>query len=307
MVFNVLIIDFFHESVIRELNSIPNINVEYAPNLSEKQIFPKLKNISVLILRTSYTITPLWFEKATKLKMIIVGANGTNHIDKGEIKKREIVLKNVQNASVNAVVEYSICLMLMELRKINEGIESVKKGEWIKNELLGKELSKKKVGLVGYGQIGQAMAKKMKLFGVSIYYSDPFNIDEEYIKASLEEICIQCDIICIQVPLNSKTKGMIDLKILPELKEGAVMINLSRYEVINMNDLYEFLLNSSVDNSFYVDPLEKVHLKEITRFNGLPVTFLPHLGANTLETQSKIGKKMILSLKEFISSYITTV
>jgi len=284
MYLNVLIIDFFHESVIKNLKAIPNLEINYSPNLSEDQILEKLNDVSILVLRTSYTVTPVWLNKAKSLKMIIVGGNGTNHIPVEELKTRNILLKNVKNAL--------------------NGVVGLQNENWLKNELIGNELQNKQIGLIGFGEIGQAIADKLRSFGVSIFYYDPFVNHLEYKQGTIEEVLSQSDIISIQVPLNKNTNSLINADYLSLLKKKALVLNLSRYEVLNMDDLYNFLINNKKYPSFFIDPIEIEQIKEVQKFKNLPVTFLPHLGANTIETQLRVGVEIEAIIENFTNNFI---
>lgn len=295
----ILIIDVIDNDAIFELTKNLNFHIEYCPGLDEAKIITKLEDISILVLRSSYVITKEWLNNARRLKVIIVAGNGINHIPIQELKKRKIILKNISNASINSVAEYAVCLMIMGLRKITRGIASINEGKWEKDLLVGNEICGKTIGLVGFGNIGQSIAKLLEVFKVNVVYYDLSisNNHGQAEKIDLIELSRVSDVISVQLPLTKKTQNIINEEFFKETKDNLIFINLSRYEVVNMDDLFVALSNNKIQEAF-IDPLEKNHLNDLNRFKGLPVSFLPHFGANTYETQKNVGLELLKKIKE---------
>ena len=117
----------------------------------------ELNDTSILIMRTSYIFSEEWLQCAPKLIAVIVAGNGTENVPINLLKSNNIIFKNVKAASVSSVAEYIVCLMLMGLRNIKEGIRSVEEGKWNKPLLIGNEIKEKTIGLIGFGNIGNRL------------------------------------------------------------------------------------------------------------------------------------------------------
>src|SRR5690606_33144609 len=172
----------------------------------------------------------------------------------------------------------------MGLRNIEQSIKSVKELEWKKNQLIGNELKGKTIGLIGFGNIGKAIANLLQYFEVNIIYTDTsvMSQDSNFENVELNELTRRSDVICIQVPLTNTTKYLINDIFMSSVKKESILINLSRYEIINMSQLLNHLKIGTFKH-VYIDPIEKRHLQDVLKFKKLPISFLPHIGANTYE------------------------
>lgn len=290
----VLIIDPLSEKTIYRLKEIMDLEINYLPGLDENEILQELNDTSILIMRTSYIFSEEWLKCAPKLIAVIVAGNGTENVPINLLKRNNIIFKNVKAASVSSVAEYVVCLMLMGLRNIMEGIRSVEEGKWKKPLLIGNEIKEKTIGLIGFGNIGKSIAELLDKFNVKIIYNNETGPVENslYEYVELKELAKKSDIISIQVPLTNSTKHFIDKDFFSNIKKDCILINASRYEVINMDQLID-KLKQGFFKHVYIDPIEIRHLKEISKTENLPISFLPHLGANTYEAQERIGGEVI--------------
>ncbi len=300
----VLVIDPLSENTICRLKKIKSIQIDYFPNLKECEILERIDQTSVLIMRTTHVFTEKWLEKALLLQAVIVAGSGTENVPVKLLKNNGIIFKNIKEASTISVAEYVVCLILMGLRNITDAIKSIETGKWKKNELIGNEIKSKTIGLIGFGNIGKAIASLLYNFDVKIIYTNKSgrieNSNLEYVE--LEELSKRSDIICIQVPLTKSTKHFINDGVFSNIKRGCILINMSRYEIIEMSQLIK-KLNEGFFKHVYIDPIEKRHLKDLSKFKNLSISFLPHLGANTYEAQERVGRDLIKIVKELIIKF----
>ena len=299
---NILIIDPLTENTIFRLKKIKSVQIDYFPNIEETEILERIDRASILIMRTTHIFTEMWLKRASLLQAVIVAGSGTENVPEELLKANNIVFKNIKEASITSVAEYAVCLMLMGLRNIYEGIKSIGEGSWNKNQLAGYELKRKTIGLIGFGNIGKAIAGLLCNFDVEIIYTNISGRIESsnYEYVGLAELSRRSDVICIQVPLTNNTRHFINDNVFSKVKKNCILINVSRYEVINMNQLKN-RLEEGVFKHVYVDPIEKRHLDQIATFQNLPISFLPHLGANTYEAQERVGNKLIEIIFELIA------
>ena len=298
----ILIIDPLSENTICRLKEIKFIEIDYSPNLEEYEVLEKIDKASVLIMRTTHIFTEKWLEISLQLQAVIVAGSGTENVPVSLLKSKGIIFKNIKEASITSVAEYAICLILMSLRNITEGIRSIEAGSWEKNQLIGNEIKGKTVGLIGFGNIGKSIANLLCNFDVEIIYTNKSgrieNSNYEYVE--LEELSKRSDIICIQIPLTNKTKYFINDDVFSNVNRDCILINVSRYEVIDMDQLMN-KLRQGVFKHVFIDPIEKRHLRNVSKFKNLPISFLPHLGANTYETQERVGSELIKIISELMT------
>ncbi|MBJ6367819.1 NAD(P)-dependent oxidoreductase [Snuella sedimenti] len=291
---NILIIDPLSENTICRLKKIKSVKIDYFPNINETDILEKIGQASMLIMRTSHIFTEQWLEKAVQLQAVIIAGSGIENVPIDLLEANNIIFKNVKEASVTSVAEYAICLILMGLRNVYQGIKSIGEGNWEKNQLIGNEIRRKTIGLIGFGNIGKAIASLLCNFDVEIIYTNESGrvVGYDYECVELKELAKRSDIICIQVPLTNRTYQFINNDVFSNVKRDCVLINVSRYDVIAMDALIE-KLKQGIFKHVYIDPIEKRHLKTISEFKNLPISFLPHLGANTYEAQERVGEELI--------------
>jgi D-3-phosphoglycerate dehydrogenase len=177
------------------------------------------------------------------------------------------------------------------------------KGEWEKTKFNGNEMAGKTVGFIGFGRIGQIVAKRLAGFDVKVLFSDPFvkTCDLSYAKlAPMEEVFKNSDVISIHTPLLDSTKNLVNSQYLKLMKKTAILINAARGGIVNEDDLYTclkegFLLGAGLD-VFSTEPLPKD-----SKLLSLPnVVFTPHLGASTDEAQFRVGEMAVHQIKEFL-------
>ena len=235
-------------------------------------------------------------KKAKNLKVISRCGVGYNNIDINYLKKNKIRLCLIDDEHVNATVELTLLHILASLRKLSFNSNIKNFYNWKRKK--GFLLNKKKIGLIGLGKIGTKLAKILNQFQCKIFYYD-IKRNKKFNFAELNEILKNCDIISLHLPLSKKTKNLINSNNLKFLKKNAVLLNLSRGNIINENDLYKFLkkrldVNASLD-CFSEEPYKGKLLK----LENITVT--PHIGTLTYETRNQMEEKALNNLCKYIS------
>ncbi len=249
-----------------------------------------------------------------RLSALVTPSTGRNHIDIKACKERGVFVYSLLDKRellehITASAEFTFLLVLNTLRRLDIGIKEVTERRWRMREdlLRGYELSGKKVGLVGLGRIGRKMARYSKAFGAEVFYYDPYVEDDKLSSLELEELFAHCDIICICCTLNEETKGMVDRALLEKLKKGACLINTSRGEVINENDLFGILkerddikvsldvLSGEVNNTHLSSPLIELHKEG-------RIVITPHIAGATIESQRKAAEIALKLIEEHINN-----
>jgi D-3-phosphoglycerate dehydrogenase len=228
---------------------------------------------------------------AGKLKVVARAGVGLDNIDLEGTKRREIKVINSPEASSNAVAELIIGFMFSLARRIPEADASMKRGEWIKRELKGSEISGKTLGIIGFGRIGYLVAKKAKACGMKVLTYDVI-IEKlmDYVKeagaeaVSLERLLSSSDYVTTHVPLLPQTRHMIGREEIEMMKNSAYLINASRGAIIDEEALREALTGGRLAGAA-LDVYEEEPPVD-TKLTGLRnVVCTPHIGAATEEAQ----------------------
>jgi len=259
-----------------------------------------------LVIDPNVTLMKGQLDLYPELRVIVTASTGTNHIDLAECKGRDIrVLSLLDDRAgldaIKASSEFTFLLLLATLKNLKKGLEEVAVGRWKANERLfrGSELHGRTVGIIGFGRIGQNMYRYCKVFGADVKHI----YDPRFVRgAKLEWLFEDCDIVVVCCSLTEVTYGLIDYDLLSRLREGAVLVNTARGEVMVEADLLRILLERS-DLRVGIDVLAGevvgTHLASpLLCLNS--VTVSPHMAGVTVESQEKaarIALKLLQSLQ----------
>ncbi|UDQ97060.1 NAD(P)-dependent oxidoreductase [Lentisphaerota bacterium WC36G] len=246
----------------------------------------------VIIVR-SEKVTAEIIDSLPQLKLVVRAGAGYNTIDIKYARKNNVDVMNTPGANSNAVAEEVVAMMLAGARHIVKADISTRAGLWEKAKFMGTEITNKTIGIIGLGNIGRLVAKRLEGFEMTVLGYDPFisaSLAENMnIKlASVEEIFAQCDYISLHIPENDETRGMVNKKLFESMKDGAAIVNCARHGVINEDDLRA--VKATKDIKYLNDVYQKdaAGEKSITDCADL---MLPHLGASTKEANFNAAKR----------------
>jgi D-3-phosphoglycerate dehydrogenase len=303
---NVIVCDSIDEKGIQILKNV-GLNVDYLPEISQKELIIKVKDYDVIIVRSRTKITKDVINGAVRTKIIARVGVGLDNIDTLEAQKKNIEVINAGEASVNAVSELVIGLMLSLSRNIPNANIATKQVKWIKKDLMGVELKGKYLGIIGLGKIGRNVARlarglRMNLIGYDVVPIDKtFAQEVSLITTDIKTLIESSDYITCHVPFTEQTKHLINKEMLSIMKNGSYLINTSRGEVIDEQALIECLKDKRIGGAA-LDVYEKEPPtnKELLELDNLICT--PHIGAQTKEGQelasAVIAEKIIQRLLE---------
>jgi D-3-phosphoglycerate dehydrogenase / 2-oxoglutarate reductase len=303
---NVIVCDSIDEKGIRILRNV-GLNVDYLPEILQKELITKVKDYDVIIVRSRTKITKDVINSAIRTKIIARVGVGLDNIDTLEAQKKNIEVINAGEASVNAVSELVLGLMLSLNRNIPNANNATKQGKWIKKDLMGVELKGKYLGIIGLGKIGRNVARlarglRMNLIGYDVVPIDKtFAQEVSLITTDIKTLIESSDYITCHVPFTEQTKHLINKEMLSIMKDGSYLINTSRGEVIDEQALIECLKNRKIGGAALdVYETEPPTNKELLELDNLICT--PHIGAQTKEGQelasAVIAEKIIQRLLE---------
>ena len=302
----IVVPDGFDKSLFEELKKISTLNVHPTSKVSYEELKALLPKVEGLIIRSATTINKELLDLAPNLKIVIRAGEGTDNIDKALCAERGVKVANTPGANNNSAAEQAIALMMTVLRNTALADATMKAGKWEKNSLTGLELWKKKVGIVGFGRIGQIVAKRISGFEPEILFFDPVLASSDLPNTKkvndLKEIFSTCDIITIHTPLLNETKGMITGELLNCMKKDAILVNASRGGIVDEDALYNVLKEKKIRGAgfdvFAVEPLPAD--SKLLELSNLVMS--PHVGASTEEAQFRVGEMAVHQINEFFKN-----
>tara|TARA_B100000287_G_scaffold188300_1_gene178026 strand:+ start:180 stop:1829 length:1650 start_codon:yes stop_codon:yes gene_type:complete len=242
---------------------------------------------------------------------IITASTGMNHIDLEYCKKAKILVQSLTKEkslikSLPSTSELAFGLMISLLRKIPQGQDHVANYGWDYEEFMGRQVKDLNIGIVGYGRLGTMMARFCKAFGAKVYIHDPYvkNVKTH----SLEELFDECDVISLHVHVTDETRGMINKRLLERSQHDLYIINTSRGEIVEENDIVSSLKNGYLTGyatDVLVDEFDDLKNSPIIQAmnEGHNIIVTPHVGGMTWEGQNKAYKWAINKMKEDMSSW----
>lgn len=310
---NVLLLENVHPVAI-ELLKAEGFNVEtYHAALTEEELCEKIKNVSVLGIRSKTQVTAKVLENANRLMTIGAFCIGTNQIDLKEATRKGIAVFNAPFSNTRSVVELAVAEMIMLMRNIVDKSVKMHQGVWDKSAKGSFEVRGKKLGLIGYGNIGTQLSVIAESLGMKVYYYDTeekLSLGNAVKCKSMKEVLEQADVVSLHVDGRKSNTNLIGTKEFAIMKKGVVFINLSRGHVVDIQALRENILSGRVAGAAIdVFPYEPVSNDEEfkSELRGLPNTILtPHIGGSTLEAQENIGNFVPGKIMEYINTGSTS-
>jgi len=306
---NVLLLENVHPIGV-ELMKQEGYNVEVVSSaLSEEELAEKIKKVSVLGIRSKTQVTKKVLENANRLIAIGAFCIGTNQIDLETCQEKGIAVFNAPFSNTRSVVEMAIGEIIFLRRKLFDKSVNLHKGIWDKSASGSFEIRGKKLGIIGYGNIGAQLSVLAENLGMDVYYYDVLEklaLGNATKIESLDTLLETCDVISLHVDGRKENHNLINQERLQKMKKGALLINLSRGHVVDILALKKALesghLAGAAIDVFPSEPKNNDEPFE-SELLGLPNTILtPHIGGSTLEAQINIAKFVPGKIMEYINT-----
>ena len=298
----ILICDNLNQQVYKELETIGDCVDISKSNSKDKDLANHIKDCEIVVIRSATKLTKEVLDKAEQLKIIARCGVGIDNVDLDFAKSKNIFVTNSPSANLISVVELTVALIISVSRKLSLADSHLKKGEWNRSQFLGNELYGKTLGIVGFGKAGRLVAERMKSFGMSIVFYDPYVTDwngsEESIK--LDDLLRTADVVSIHVIKTKDTENLISKDMLDLLKPSSIIVNTSRGGVLDEDYLFELLESEKIFGAG-LDVYSNEPPENIDRYNGLNLVTTPHIGASTNEAQLKAGLETIENIKKILA------
>ncbi|WP_025761707.1 2-hydroxyacid dehydrogenase [Dyadobacter tibetensis] len=307
---NILIVDTMHPSLFTMIDE-NGWTYTYLPKLSRTEILECLEGYQGLIVRSKTRIDEEILNSSSTLEFIARAGAGLDLIDLDAVQKRNIKLFHAGEGNRDAVGEQALAMILALFNNLIRADRQVRQGIWDREGNRGVELMNKTVGIVGYGNNGQATAKRFSGFGCRVLAYDRYrkHYGDDYAQeADFEELLAQCDVISFHVPLTEETKFWVDDDLIGAFSKPFYLMNLSRGEVARMDAVVKGLQSGKILGAC-LDVLENEKLSTLTSSQQVSFDYLcasdqvvlsPHIGGWTHESYIRINEVLV---KQIVQAY----
>ena len=302
------------ETRMRELFDA-RLNLDDAP-MTEAALSEAMREADVLVPTITDAITAGMIAQAgPNMKLIANFGNGVDNIDVTSALSRGITVTNTPGVLTDDTADMTMALILSTARRLAEGARVIPAGQWAgwsPTWMLGRRIAGKRLGIIGMGRIGQAVARRARAFGLSIHYQNRRRVAapiEEALEAtywdSLDQMLARMDFVSINCPHTPATYHLLSARRLKHLRPEAILINTARGEVVDENALTRMLEADEIAGAgldvFEHAPAVSEKLMRLAESGK--VTLLPHLGSATHEGRNDMGEKVIVNIRTFIDGH----
>ena len=312
----ILHLDTNHELLINQLNGLGFTNHEDYISF-KKEIEIKIHNYDGIVLRSRFTIDKQFLDAATNLKFIGRVGAGLENIDCDYAEQKGVYLISAPEGNRNAVGEHTLGMLLSLFNKLNKADSEVRQGKWLREDNRGIELDGKTVGLIGYGNMGKAFAKKLRGFDVEVLCYDikPNVGDENCTQVSLKEFQEKVDVVSLHTPQTPLTLNMINYEFINQFSKSFWFFNTARGKSVVTQDLVSALksgkiLGTGLDVLEYEKAsFENLFKKAVTSsavempeafqylIKAENVLLTPHVAGWTIESKEKLAQTIVDKIK----------
>jgi len=312
----ILHLDSNHPLLLNQLNDLGYVNHEDFTS-SKEDIETKIHDYDGVIIRSRFTLDRTFLDKATQLKFIGRVGAGLENIDCDYAKAKGIHLISAPEGNRNAVGEHTLGMLLSLFNKLNKADDEVRKGKWLREENRGIELDGKTVGIIGYGNMGKAFAKKLRGFEVEVVcYDIKANVRDENCKqVSLIEFQEKVDVVSLHTPKTPLTINMINTNFINQFKKPFWLLNTARGKSVVTKDLVEALCSGKIlgagldvleyEKSSFEDLFKKsitlsvVEMPKAFQYlvESENVILSPHVAGWTKESKEKLAQTIVDKIK----------
>ncbi|WP_374302843.1 2-hydroxyacid dehydrogenase [Paracoccus sp. (in: a-proteobacteria)] len=281
--------------------------------MSREDLAAAMRGSDVLVSTlTDHIDAAMLAQAGDRLKLIANFGAGVDHIDVQSARQRGVLVTNTPGVATEDTADMAMALILGVTRRIPEGLAEMQAGRWTgwaPTAHLGGRVGGRRLGILGMGRIGQAVARRANVFGMQVHYHNRRRLRpeiEQELQAtyweSLDQMLARMDVISVNAPHTPSTFHLLNARRLKLLKPTAVVVNTSRGEVIDENALTRMLRAGEIAGAG-LDVFEHGH--EINpRLRELPnVVLLPHMGSATVEGRAEMGEKVIINIKTFADGH----
>jgi D-3-phosphoglycerate dehydrogenase len=309
-----LVIDEMHRSLRQQFKAI-GVSVNYCPDLLAAEVPAALAAFPYdgLVVRSKVRVTASLLRCAPQLRYVARAGAGTDNIDEAALKEAGVTLLNAPEGNCDAVGEHTIGLLLALFRNIARADHEVREGRWRREENRGEEICGKTIGILGYGHMGRAFAKRLRAFDCEVVAHD---IDPRVVTdgnatiVSLAELQGRSDVLSIHIPYSEANHNFVNDAFLTASERNCWLLNTARGEVLDHAALVRGLRGGYVRGAA-LDVLENERLSKLSAEQGATFEFLknapnvvlsPHIGGWTMQSYARINEVLAHKIGEFLAA-----
>jgi glyoxylate reductase len=292
-----------------------SLNIDDRP-LTKDELIEAVKTAQVLVPTVTDDIDADVIAAAgEQLKLIANFGNGVDHIDVAAAQAKGIAVTNTSGVLTDDTADMTMALILAVSRRIAEGARVIPEGNfhgWAPTWMLGHRITGKRLGIVGMGRIGQALARRAKAFGLQVHYHNRRPVAaavEQELEAtywdSLDQMLARMDIVSVNCPHTPATYHLLSARRLKLLKRDAILVNTARGEIIDESSLVKMLEAGELAGAgldvFEHEPAISPRMLKLAKQNRILV--MPHMGSATIEGRIEMGEKVIINIRTFMDGH----
>ncbi len=311
---NILFLENISDLAMKQFIDSGYVNVKRKTGaISEAELIKEIKNVHILGIRSKTQVTENVLAAATKLQAIGCFCIGVNQVNLAAATAQGVAVFNAPYSNTRSVAELVIGASILLVRKILDKNIAAHQGAWMKDATGSHELRGKTMGIIGYGNIGSQVSVLAEALGMKVLFYDTetkLPLGNANDSKNLKELLQQSDVVTLHVPELSSTKNLINKNNLPHFKQGAILLNYARGEVVDLNALSKAIASGHLGGAaidVYPQEPEKNGDAFKSVLQGLPnVLLTPHIGGSTQEAQSNIGQDVSVKLFNYLEKGIST-
>jgi D-3-phosphoglycerate dehydrogenase len=288
-----------------------DFDVELGLEMSDEELRDRIGEFDGIVIRSATKLGADLIERGSRLKVIGRAGTGVDNVDVEAATKRGVVVVNAPESNSVAAAEHTLALALALCRNVPQAQASLLDGEWARSRFAGNELYGKTLGVIGFGRIGQLVAKRAQAFEMEVVAFDKFVAAERFRELGVEraettdQLYSRADIVTIHLPKTPDTINWIDAEAIAQMKDGVRIVNCARGELVDL-DAVEAGLESGKVGGAALDVFPEEPFTDHKLFGRDNVVVTPHLGASTAEAQDRAGTITADQVRRALSGGVVT-
>ena len=299
---------------LKDLLEALEVEVDYRPNIRPEEVPALIQESDILVMNSKVKLDKALIDNCAKLKLVIRAGVGLDHIDVAYGRTKGILVKNMPGVNAISVAEQTVGMLLSLHHWLQRASGEVKQFLWLRAKNRATEIAGKTVGIIGYGNTGSEVAKRLKAFDCKVLAYDKYKKDFgtlSVIEADMQLIFEETQILSLHVPLTDETKNMVNYDYLSKFRHPITLLNLARGPVVHLESLIDALdAKQVVAAGLDVLPNERFHRLndyEIQLYQNLfardNVMLAPHIGGWSFESKLRIRNLVIDYIREFLKTH----
>lgn len=291
---HILIPDNLEKIGLNLLTQAQGVTIQAPAKMSRDEVLAVVGEADGMIIRSGTKANAELLQKASKLKAIVRAGVGVDNVDLVKATELGIAVMNTPAGNTVATAEHTMALMLALARHIPKAQISMLEGQWERKAFMGTELRGKTLGIIGFGRVGQAVAKRSLAFEMNVIAYDPYVAKQvaqslNVALLPLDELLVQADYLTLHTVVTPETEHLIDAENIAKMKDGVRLINAARGSLVNEYDLAEAIKSGKITGAALDVYTEEPPQKDNPLIGLSGIIHTPHLGASTLEAQEAVA------------------